>query len=159
MSILPRTSGGSKGFFLLKAALDDLWSEGVKFSLNIYFTPTEVSPYMKIHGRYSYDELEKVMDETDLLVCPSVWYETFGYTVLEALSFGVPVLVSETVGAKDIIPDDCGWVFKDTDQLKEFVMDLSAKQLQKCNKKICETSFSFDLDVMSTRLKEECYRF
>ena len=61
---------------------------------------------MNIHGRYSYDELEAIMDETDLLICPSVWYETFGYTVLEALSFGVPVLVSDTVGAKDIIPDD-----------------------------------------------------
>ena len=29
--------------------------------------------------------------------------ETFGFTVLEALSFGVPVIVSEHVGAKDIV--------------------------------------------------------
>lgn len=82
---------------MLKAALDELWNEGYKFSLNVYFTPTELSPYMNIHGRYSYDELEAIMDETDLLICPSVWYETFGYTVLEALSFGVPVLVTPNI--------------------------------------------------------------
>ena len=30
-------------------------------------------------------------DETDIMVAPSIWYETFGFTVLEALSYGVPV--------------------------------------------------------------------
>lgn len=49
---------------MLKAALDELWNEGYKFSLNVYFTPTELSPYMNIHGRYSYDELEAIMDSS-----------------------------------------------------------------------------------------------
>ena len=31
------------------------------------------------------------------------WYETFGFTVLEALSYGVPVMVTDSVGAKDIV--------------------------------------------------------
>ena len=43
------------------------------------------------------------MENIDMVIVPSVWHETFGFTVLEALSYGVPVLVSENVGAKDLI--------------------------------------------------------
>jgi len=39
----------------------------------------------------------------DVLAVPSSWMETFGMVVLEALSCGVPVIVTEKVGAKDII--------------------------------------------------------
>ena len=30
---------------------------------------------------------------------PSIWYETFGLVVLEALSYGTPVIVSDRVGS------------------------------------------------------------
>ncbi|WP_418215413.1 glycosyltransferase [Blautia sp.] len=133
---------------MLKAALDELWNEGYKFSLNVYFTPTELSPYMNIHGRYSYDELEAIMDETDLLICPSVWYETFGYTVLEALSFGVPVLVSDTVGAKDIIPDDCGKIFTDKEDLKNIIKSLKTSELLSWNENITKAKIAFDVKNM-----------
>ena len=39
----------------------------------------------------------------DVLVVPSIWKETFGFVVLEALSYGVPVIVSDNVGAKDVV--------------------------------------------------------
>lgn len=62
--------------------------------------------YIKKHGdRYDYSQLEKIMDESDILVAPSVCYETFGFTVLEALSYGVPVVVSDSVGARDLVQD------------------------------------------------------
>ena len=149
--------GGAKGFFLLKAALDELWTEGVKFSLNVYFTPTEVSPYMNIHDRYLYSELETVMDETDLLICPSIWYETFGYTVIEALSFGVPVLVSENVGAKDIIPAGCGGVFKDKKDLENIIREMRPKKLQEWNKNIMNENILMDMKWMATNIKNVCY--
>ena len=47
--------------------------------------------------------MKNIFDVTDLLVVPSQWYETFGYTVLEALSYGVPVQVTDKVGAKDLV--------------------------------------------------------
>jgi glycosyltransferase involved in cell wall biosynthesis len=37
---------------------------------------------------------------------PSLWKETFGLIVLEGLAFGVPVLVSDNVGAKDLLPKE-----------------------------------------------------
>lgn len=36
---------------------------------------------------------------------PSEWEETFGFTVLEGLSYGIPVIVSNKVGAKDLITE------------------------------------------------------
>ena len=51
----------------------------------------------------------------DVLVVPSVWHETFGFIVLEALLQGTPCLVSDTVGAKDLVPQNC--VFSSNNEL------------------------------------------
>lgn len=51
---------------------------------------------MGIFKRY---ELQKILSETSLLVVPSLWYETFGLVTLEALAYGVPVIVSSRVGS------------------------------------------------------------
>lgn len=80
--------------------------------------------------------------------CPSVWYETFGYTVLEALSFGVPVLVSDTVGAKDIIPDDCGKIFTDKEDLKNIIKSLKTSELLSWNENITKAKIAFDVKNM-----------
>lgn len=96
-----------KGFYFLLDTLDELWKQGVQnFELHIYSVTSEHRPYIT-HSQegYPYTQLEEIFDNTDLLVVPSLWYETFGFTVLEALSYGVPVLLSENVGAKDIIGD------------------------------------------------------
>lgn len=94
-----------KGFDVLTNALDELWREGRrKFELLVFFPVTQPSPYMKVReDGYKYHELEEIFAHVDVLAAPSIWYETFGFTALEALSFGVPVIVSDRVGAKDIV--------------------------------------------------------
>ena len=96
--------------------LDDLWEQGVRsFELHIYTATNEQRPYISHQQEgYPYSQLEDIFDNTDMLVVPSLWYETFGFTVLEALSYGVPVLVSDNVGAKDIIQHGkTGFVFRE----------------------------------------------
>lgn len=94
-----------KGFNFLINSLDILWSEKVKnFSLSIYSDTKIEREYLRKNKPYNYEELEDIFKETDLLVVPSIWLETFGFTALEALSYKVPVVVSENVGAKDILP-------------------------------------------------------
>ena len=44
-----------------------------------------------------------VYSEIDILIVPSKWKETFGLIVLEGVSFGVKVFVSDSVGAKEIL--------------------------------------------------------
>lgn len=128
-----------KGWDILKKACDQLWNEGEKIELRVYSPVHDPEPYMVIkEDGFSYVELEKMMREADMLVAPSIWYETFGFTVLEALSYGVPVIVSNHVGAKDIVGDN-GIVVNagDIKQLKNAIksidktVDISIKSWKK----------------------------
>lgn len=151
--------GGSKGFFLLKMALDELWSKQQNFCLDVHFTPTEMSLYIKAHERYSYGDLKAIFDDTDLLVAPSIWYETFGFTVLEALSYGVPVVISDTVGAKDILAEGAGIIIEDinAERLCAVLQSLNAQILKKMNKAIIDKQIVLELSEMSEQIEEICY--
>lgn len=113
---------------------------------------------MKVHGRYSYADLEQIFEKTDVLIAPSVWYETFGYTVLEALSFGVPVIVSNTVGAKDIIPEGCGIILEDMDEtLEETLGSLTKERLAQMNQNILTRAVIRTVPQMNAEIVDKCY--
>ena len=119
-----------------------------------------MSPYIKTHDRYSYSELEGIFNQTDVMVVTSVWYETFGYTALEALSYGVPVIMSSTVGAKDILGLGCGIVIEDitVDKLKKTLNTLTVERLQQMNQCIVANQDIMTIRDMSERIEEKCYR-
>lgn len=95
-----------KGYGIMKQALDEIWIEGNKnFHLTMYNEADISVPYITVNPHFDYRELGQIFEESDVLIMPSVWYETFGFTVLEALSYGAPVIVSEHVGAKDLLED------------------------------------------------------
>lgn len=150
---------GAKGYFLLKAALDGLWKKWQGFRLDVHFTPSEKPPYMECHDKYSYNQLEAVFEDTDVLICPSIWYETFGYTVLEALSFGVPVVISETVGAKDILGDGVGIIINDIspEKLINVIKCLTSEKLREMNRSILENQRIITLKEISKKILNECY--
>lgn len=151
--------GSAKGFYLLRSSLDLLWKKRKKFSLHIFFEPKEIVPYMNIHPRYSYNQLEEIFETTDVLVAPSIWYETFGYTVLEALSFGVPVVITSNVGAKDIVPDGGGIIIDDVtaNGLVSSFLELTPECLSEMNKIIFEKFYIPTMDIMSKKISEKCY--
>lgn len=101
-----------KGWNVLKDACDRLWSDGKRnIELNIYGYVSQPSQYMIVHENgYKYSELPKMMRDADIVVTPSICYETFGFTAVEALSYGVPVVVSSHVGAKDVV-GEAGVIF------------------------------------------------
>lgn len=93
-----------KGFFILKEALDELWAEGVRnFELHVHSTPRNVSGYMKVFGGYKPNELDQIYENADLMVAPSLSFDTYGFTILESLCYAVPVLTTTRVGAKDLL--------------------------------------------------------
>lgn len=128
-----------KGFNVIKDALDSLWESGAKnFELMLFSPVANPSPYMRIQNKkYDYSELEDIFAHTDVLLAPSVWYETFGFTVLEAISYGVPVIVSNHVGAKDIIGEG-GLVVAagSVDSLKKAISALTPEKLHELRKNI-----------------------
>lgn len=137
-----------------------MWSKKQNFCLDVHFTPMEMSPYIKSHDRYTYDELENIFDETDILVVPSIWYETFGFTVLEALSYGVPVIISGTVGSKDILVVGAGIVVEDMDasKLAMTIQDITVDKLRKMNRIIAEKQIIMQIEDMSNQIEQNCYR-
>lgn len=149
----------AKGWFLLRDALDLLWKRRKDFVLDVHFNPTVSAPYIRSHGRYNYEELEQVFAETDVLVCPSIWYETFGYTVLEALSFGVPVIVSDHVGAKDILANGTGIVIDhiNPDKLCNVLSEISKEQLSKMNECICDNQYVMTLSELTESIQKKLY--
>lgn len=129
-----------KGYLLLKKALDRLWDEGVyDFELNVFGINDKTSPYIKVHKPYSYDDLEEILDKTDLVITPSICYETFGFTVLEALSYGVPVIVSENVGSKDVVSSGGIVVKADCkESLYQTLKSITMEKLKELNKNVVD---------------------
>ncbi len=54
---------------------------------------------VRLMGKYSHDELQRVMGEIDILVVPSTTLESYGLVVIEALAYNVPVIASDIVGS------------------------------------------------------------
>lgn len=146
-----------KGFPLLRQSLNKLLdSSQHEWELNVYGNSVDLTlnerevSHMKFHGRYQHNELDSIFTNTDLLVIPSVWKETFGFIGLEALSYGVPILLSSYVGCKDIIEDrKTGWVFKPEIQelanlIEIIIMDRSI--LENINRQICFSGLPNTLD-------------
>ena len=144
---------------MLKDSLDMLWKKRKDFILDIHFQPTEKSEYMKIHDRYNYNELKDIFNMTDILVVPSIWYETFGFTAAEALSYGVQVIVSENVGAKDVLDNQFGIIINDFNEsnLKKCIDSLTMQDLADMNKNICRSYEPYTIVQMTKDIVNKCY--
>lgn len=148
-----------KGFNVLEKVLDDLWNYGYRnFTLNLFGVMDNKKEYMNIRNNYQYCDLEEIFDNTDVLIALSVGYETFGFTVLEALSYGVPIIISDTVGAKDLVKDEFGWVIQPNyESIKELLIQIfdNPLLLKICNDAICNTKIQ--LNNNATYITETLY--
>ena len=78
------------------------------------------------------NEVFEYMKKARALVFPSRWYETDGLSVREALSIGLPCLVSGCCASSDYITDSSkGYVFNSLDEL-----ELNIKKYTKANKDV-----------------------
>lgn len=96
-----------KGFNILISIMKEFEKENYKnIELNAYGDNGKLefeSRNINLNGKYLYNDLQQIFDKTDVLVVPSIWNETFGFITLEALSYGVPVLITEKVGSKELV--------------------------------------------------------
>ncbi len=153
------SAGCAKGFFMLKDALDSLWEKRRDFRLDVHFSISGAPPYMNEHERYAQKELKNIFNNTDVLVAPSIWNETFGFTVLEALSYGVPVIISDTVGAKDILAHGAGIVIENinVEKLYNVIDNLSTEKLRQMNQIILDKQVIPDMADLALLMQEKCY--
>lgn len=135
-----------KGFYILKQALDNLWNSGMHgFELQLFSEVSELSPYMKIlKNGYKLEELDQIYNNIDLLCAPSLWPETFGFVVLEALNHAVPVLITDRVGAKDIV-GNAGIILDShkniINQIENDIKELTSNKLMQLSQNTRECKF------------------
>ena len=69
-------------------------------------------------GNYERAELIKILTGIDILVMPSIWYEAYGLSILEAFASKVPVIATDIGGIPEIVHDGHnGLLFKKGDVL------------------------------------------
>jgi len=102
----------TKGFDLLLGVFENLRRSGLDCSLRVAgqgrwegATPEGIE-----WGRVPHEGLAEIYSGADLLVLPSR-FDGFGLVVSEALACGTPVLVSDRVGAADLVREGVnGWI-------------------------------------------------
>lgn len=145
-----------KGFYALKDTLDLLNKNGYEdWHLNVYgdfiSDPETYNPKnYTFHGRYEYSQLKEMFSGIDLLIIPSIWKETFGFIGLEAQSYGVPIMVSEHVGFKDLIEEgETGFIYKadgnDFANKLSLILD-NPSILEKINENISKMKFPYIME-------------
>ncbi len=61
----------------------------------------------RIHwlGRRDHSEVQEILSRSQALVMPSLWYETFGRTIIEAYSVGTPVIASRLGAMEELVEE------------------------------------------------------
>lgn len=119
-----------KGINILLDALEKMENSNIDFECNLYGDNFSIyDKYLsgKVHnrGNYARKDIKKIFENMDVLVLPSIWFETFGFVVLEALSYGVPVIVSKNVGAKDVLENLSEMIISDSNSLYHLLCRLA----------------------------------
>lgn len=150
--------GENKGYAELLLAMKKLDILGFKkWHLYLYgddycsFEKDEPRIYVK--GRYDGNNLTILFQNIDLVIMYSKCYETFGFVAQEALAAGIPVIVSDRVGAKELLknapvqlcvsamnPDELAnkivEVFDKREMVKKWAMSVQIDDISTHSKKI-----------------------
>ncbi len=114
------------------------------------FARAEMPGRVKVLGFRPQHELGQVYCDADVMVLPSIFRETWGLVVNEALTFGVPCVVSDRVGcAGDLItPGETGLVFRNGD----------AKDLSDCVVRLLG-QVAEDREAIASKCRERVARY
>lgn len=80
------------------------------------------------HGEFQNNEVNNILQNLDLLIVPSIWFENSPLTIHEAFLSGIPVITSDKGGMAELVKDGVtGFQFKlgDSRSLSEIIRKLS----------------------------------
>jgi len=101
-------------FLLINPSLAELWIAGKGSTLY----EEELKDRTKSRANISWLGFVKpheLLENIDVLVVPSLWNDSAPVVILEAFSFGVPVIGSKRGGIPEFVSQQAGWIF-DPDQ-------------------------------------------
>lgn len=62
---------------------------------------------LKLHGAYQREDLPTIFERCDLVVMASLWQEVYGLIAREALCYGLPLIVSNAGGLRELSTRSC----------------------------------------------------
>lgn len=74
-------------------------------------------PNIEFTGWKSQEEVKNYMKGAKALIFPSLWYETFGLTILEACSLNIPALVNKNCAGREFVTETN--LFENVEELKK----------------------------------------
>lgn len=104
-----------KGFDVLIAAVSELASRGQDFDLSIIGDGPQRSELLsliqakrltnrvRLTGNLDHDTLPSAFGSSDIVICPSVALEGLPLAAIEAMSFGLPLVVSDVPAFHDLV--------------------------------------------------------
>ena len=103
------------------------------------------------HGFVQNEDLKQIFARCSYLLFPSLWYETFGLVVIEAMEKGLPVIASKIGDTPELVTDGYnGFLFEpgDVDSLHQIMEDLVEDEgmLHKLSVTAIESSKKYALD-------------
>lgn len=149
-----------KGFFLYTQILQELERKEdfqAEFYGDVVERPVFADKHFVNRGVVPSEKLTAAYRSFDVLVVPSLWHETFGFVVLEALLQGTPCLVSKNVGSQDLVPNE--WVFADENELEEKLLEIltGSRMLISMNNKVRILNLRYSMQDHSKEILQNVY--
>jgi glycosyltransferase involved in cell wall biosynthesis len=79
------------------------------------------TPNVTVLGEKSHSETLELLQKSEFLVFPSVWYEGMPMTLVEACAMGVPVIASNLGGRGEIVKDNLSGLLFDLGERHSFI--------------------------------------
>lgn len=97
----------------------------------------KLAPNIKYLGSLKKDAVEKEMRECTALIFPSIWYECMPMTLLEALSFGTPIIASKLGVMTSIVSDGYNGLLFEPQNQSDFLAKIDGwRQRTEAEKKL-----------------------
>ena len=76
-----------------------------------YINKNNLNKYVTLFSNIGRKSVLKMIADSKLLVLPS-YFETFGVVVIEAYSMGIPVIMTDSLGVRDLNNSNCSRIIK-----------------------------------------------
>lgn len=151
-----------KGLPLLISMLKDI-GMSESWDLSVWGGGVGKHPSLPIYykGKFGTSTIADVYEAMDVLIVPSIWKETFSLVTLEALSYGVPVIVSDNVGAQDIVKlYNPKFVYHSGDELKSLICEILSDKnlLAEFNDKLLSSKWKYSMEEHAKEIISKIYK-
>lgn len=102
LNVLPGRD--EKGWSYLHEVLQRIERRRQDFQVDWYADGQDTA-CVRYRGRYVQNELDRIAADSDFCLIPSIWHETLGFTGVEMLSRGVPLICSQRCGVAEGVRD------------------------------------------------------